>query len=217
MSSFQRWRLFFFATMVQSAGIALVVKSLLGTSPISSLPYVMSLNFPWTLGETTFAVNMVFFVAQILLLRRDFKTVQLLQVPVTLAFAAFIDVFMQVFAGVRPESYLAAQALLIGGTSLIALGVAGQGIADVLMLAGEGIVYAVARYFRLDFGRVKVANDVLLVSLAAILSLYETGTIEGIREGTLISALVTGIIARFFLRHLGAVDARGRMTWQPHW
>lgn len=216
MSSLQRWILFFAATAVQSAGIALVVKSLLGTSPISSLPYVMSLNFPFTLGQTTFAVNMVFVVGQILLLRRDFKLMQLLQVPATLVFALGIDFFMFLFAPVRPENYLEAQALLLIGTTLISFGVAGQGIADVLMLAGEGIVYAVARYFSLDFGRVKVGNDVLLVLIAALLSLYETGTIEGIREGTLISALITGIIARFFLRHLGRVNAQGRLEWSPH-
>lgn len=61
--------------MIQSAGIALVVKSLLGTSPISSLPYVLSLILPFTFGQTTFAVNMLFVVFELLMLRRNFPAV----------------------------------------------------------------------------------------------------------------------------------------------
>ena len=87
--------------------------------------------------------------------------------------------------------------LCLLGTALVALGVAGQGIADVLMLAGEGAVYVFARKFHIDFGKVKVGNDISLVAIAAIVSVLTMGTIEGIREGTLISALLTGIIARF--------------------
>lgn len=49
-----------------------------------------------------------------------------------------------------------------------------------------------------------------------LLSLAELGIIEGIREGTLISALITGTIARFFLRHLSDVDASGQMVLRVH-
>lgn len=73
MSVVSRWLLFLVALWIQSAGIVLVVKSFLGTSPISSLPYVMSETFPFTLGETTFAVNMIFLLGQMLILKRIFR------------------------------------------------------------------------------------------------------------------------------------------------
>lgn len=201
--------------MIQSAGIALVVKSLLGTSPISSLPYVLSLISPFTFGQTTFAVNMVFVVFELLMLRRDFPAVFWLQVPMTILFGFCIDFFMQLFA-IVPEAYALKLLLCLLGTSLVALGVAGQGIADVLMLAGEGAVYVFARKFHIDFGKVKVDNDISLVILAAIVSVLTMGTIEGIREGTLVSALLTGIIARFYLRHLSRIDTHGRIYLAPH-
>ena len=72
MSVVSRWLLFLVALWIQSAGIVLVVKSFLGTSPISSLPYVMSETFPFTFGETTFAVNMVFLLGQMLILKKKF-------------------------------------------------------------------------------------------------------------------------------------------------
>ena len=106
MSITRRYMLFIFAVIVQSSGIALVVKSLLGTSPISSLPYVLSLSFPYTLGEMTFAVNMLLVVGQILLLRRDFDQIQLLQVPFTMVFAYSIDIFTDLWSWEIPTNYL---------------------------------------------------------------------------------------------------------------
>ena len=100
--------------MIQSAGIALVVKSLLGTSPISSLPYVLSLISPFTFGQTTFAVNMVFVVFELLMLRRDFPAVFWLQIPVTILFGFCIDFFMQLFA-IVPEAYALK---LLGGDAM---------------------------------------------------------------------------------------------------
>lgn len=84
MSVVSRWLLFLVALWIQSAGIVLVVKSFLGTSPISSLPYVMSETFPFTFGETTFTVNMVFLLGQMLILKKKFPKVQLLQAPMTM-------------------------------------------------------------------------------------------------------------------------------------
>lgn len=215
MSTPKRYILLIVAVMIQSAGIALVVKSLLGTSPISSVPYVLSLISPFTFGQTTFAINMIFVVFELLMLGRSFPTVFWLQIPVTIIFGLCIDFFMALFT-IIPEAYPLKIALCIVGTALVALGVAGQGIADVLMLAGEGAVYTFAHKFHIGFGKVKVGNDVGLVIIAAIVSMVSLGTIEGIREGTLLSALLTGVFARFFLRHLSRVDGHGRIYLSFH-
>ena len=69
MSMMLRYFLFVVAVIVQASGIALVVKSMLGTSPISSLPYVISLTAPFTLGQMTFSINMLLVLGQYLLLR----------------------------------------------------------------------------------------------------------------------------------------------------
>ena len=172
MSISHRYMIFFAGILVQAAGISLVVKSLLGTSPISSVPYVFSLAFPYSLGEMTFAVNMLFLLAQILILRRSFDWVQLLQAPVTLLFAAFIDFTMFLFAAVQPAAYPACFSVLLAGAVLSALGVALQVIVHVFILPGEGI-----------------------------------------REGTLVSAFITGSIARFFIRHLSRVGRDGQLVF----
>ena len=211
MSVVSRWLLFLVALWIQSAGIVLVVKSFLGTSPISSLPYVMSETFPFTFGETTFVVNMVFLLGQMLILKKKFPKMQLLQAPMTMIFAAFIDLCMQAFGNITPDVYWQKLITLFLGASLVSLGVALQGIADVLKLPGEGRGYTVSDTYHLDFGKVKIANDGILVTLAICLSYVQIGSIEGVREGTLISVFITGIIARFFLRHLSGWEEGRRV------
>ena len=214
MSIYKRYVIFTVGILLQSAGIALVVKSLLGTSPISSVPYVLSLASLYSLGEMTFAVNMLFLAGQMMILGRKFNPLQLLQIPITAVFAAFIDLSMALFADLRPDLYLFQLLVLLAGAALIALGVSLQVIANVIMLAGEGIVNAIALRWKLDFGRVKTIFDTSLVVLAALLSSTQLGSIEGIREGTLVSALITGSIARFFIRALSYVDKNGVLIFR---
>ena len=197
MSVVSRWLLFLVALWIQSAGIVLVVKSFLGTSPISSLPYVMSETFPFTFGETTFVVNMVFLLGQMLILKKKFPKMQLLQAPMTMIFAAFIDLCMQALGNITPDAYWQKLIILLLGASMVSL--------------GEGLVYTVSDTYHLDFGKVKIANDGILVTLAICLSYLELGSVEGVREGTLISVFITGIIARFFLRHLSGWEEGRRV------
>jgi len=216
LSLFKRYTIFIIAVVIQSCGIALVVKSLLGTSPISSFPYVLSIIFPMTLGEFTFIFNMLLVLLQLILLKKNFHRIQFLQVPMTFIFAVSIDVFMALFSFINTDIYLLKFLILLIGASFVSLGVALQGIANVLMLPGEGVVYAISRKFKFDFGKVKTFNDVTLVTLAIITSYYYLGRIEGIREGTLISALITGTIAKFFLHHLSSVDKQGNLVLHLH-
>ena len=118
MSIFTRYFLFVFAVIVQASGIALVVKSLLGTSPISSLPYVISLTSPFSLGQMTFTINMLMFAGQYLLLRKDFDNIQFLQIPITMIFAWFIDFYMQMWGWVVPTNYLLQLLPLLIGTTV---------------------------------------------------------------------------------------------------
>ena len=207
----RRYAVFLCGVATTGFSISLITKAGLGTPPISSLPYVMSETFPFTFGETTFAVNMVFLLGQMLILKKKFPKVQLLQAPMTMIFAAFIDLCMQAFGNITPDVYWQKLIILLLGASMVSLGVAQQGIADVLKLPGEGLVYTISDTYHLDFGKVKITNDGILVTLAICLSYVQIGSIEGVREGTLISVFITGIIARFFLRHLSGWEEGRRV------
>jgi uncharacterized membrane protein YczE len=168
------------------------------------------------MGIMTFIVNMIFLLAQMVILGHRFQKVQLMQIPFTVIFASFIDITLYVFSWLLPEFYGLKLLVLFLGSGCVALGVSLQVIADVVMLAGEALVNAIAIRWQFEFGRVKTVFDIALVCLAASFSLFWLGEIEGLREGTLISALVTGTIARFFIHHLSYIDGNGKFVFAPH-
>ena len=213
MSIKTRYILFITGIFSMAFGISLLIKSSLGTSPISSIPYILTEQSLYSIGTTTMLVNILFLLAQIAILRRKFETYQLMQIPITFIFAIFIDLIMTLLSDIYFDIYLFKLLLSLLGSCFIGFGVALQIIAQVITLSGEGIVNAVAIKYQLDFGKTKIVFDSSLVIMAAVLSWLFFGEIRGLREGTLLSALLTGWIARFFIHHLSYIDVYGRQCF----
>lgn len=182
-----------------SLGISLMVKAGIGTSPISSFPYVLSLRFQEiSLGTFTFAWNIVLIIGQILILRKDFKIIEWMQIPISVLFGVFVDFTKSMLSGLNPHNYVFAISILIIGCVTLAFGVSLTVLSGVIMNSGEGFVKAVSIKSKKDFGNMKVVFDVSLVILSVVTSLIFFGKISGVREGTIIAALISGFIIRFF-------------------
>jgi Predicted membrane protein len=207
----KRWFIFICGLFCVAFGISCFVASKLGTATISSAPYVLSLRYPISLGGFTFIVNMAFLLAQIAILRRKFNPMQLLQIPMTGIFGCFIDFTLFLLSFVAPETYIGRFAMMLAGVGSMALGIALEIIGNVVVLPGEGIVNAIAAHWRFDFGKTKTGFDLSIVLLAACLSWGYFGEVHGIREGTLVAALITGSVARFFIKHLSQKGQNGSL------
>ncbi|MDO4320454.1 MAG: DUF6198 family protein [Bacteroidales bacterium] len=201
-----RYFVFILGLYFLSLGVVCIVKSSLGTTPISSINYVLSLNTPVTLGTATFLLNMLLIAGQFMLIhgigsRKDVVEI-LLQIPFSFAFGAFIDINMWLCSGLEVNSYLTALGLLAAGCLTQAVGVVFELKPNVAIMSAEGFVKYAARRYNRDFGKLKVRFDVALVTMAALLSLVLSGTIEGIREGTAIAAITTGYTVSFLSLHV---------------
>ncbi len=185
---------FIFGIALNSFGVAFVTKAALGTSPISSVPYVLSLALPLSLGQFTFIMNLGFILIQAILLRKEFAPVQYLQILVNLLFSACIDWSMALLFWLAPVSIPARLASLLAGCCILALGISIEVAPDVLLVPGEGVVKAIAHVTHFRFGSVKVAFDVCLMVLAASLSFFFFRELRGLGLGTVISALLVGRI-----------------------
>jgi len=187
--------------VLYAVGIVLIVRSALGTTPISSVNYVLSLNTPLTLGAWTFIVNVLLIMGQLWLVRkvgsRQDVIEILLQIPFSFIFSAFIDFNMIITTGLHPNGYLMSLALLIIGCVIQSIGVVLEIKPRVAMMSAEGFVKYASRYCNKEFGKFKVYFDITLVSLAVVISLMFTQRIEGIREGSFIAACITGYIVTF--------------------
>ena len=202
MEKAKRYLVFFAGLFVNSLGVSLVTKADLGTSPISSIPYVLSLNFPLTLGEFTILFSLLLILLQLAMLRKNFRLEHLLQVPFSVAFGYFIDLTMWMIGDLRLDSYAAKAGFLLIGCAVLGFGVYLEVLADVAMLPGESFVRAVCTAWNREFGMTKVACDVSMTVLAASLSFLFAGRLDGVREGTIVAALLVGFLARLVGRLL---------------
>lgn len=204
--------LFIVGLVIMSVGVVLVIQAGLGSSPISSIPYVISLLFPYTLGEMTFAINAFFVLCQWAILRR-MSMALLLQLPTVFLFSIIIDMSMVLLAPLAPTSYIGSLFFLLAASLTTALGITLIIIANLVILPGDGIVQVTAAHFGFDFGYLKVAFDTSCVIISAAIAFYVGGELCGLREGTLISALITGHFVRGWMRILTVKDRYGRMIF----
>ena len=205
MNKAKRYLIFIIGLFINSLGVSLITKANLGTSPISSIPYVLSLNFPFTLGNFTIFFSVFLILLQLVILRKNFKLEHVLQIPVSVAFGYFIDLTMLLFTWVNPESYVMKIVYLLIGCLILGFGVYMEVLADVVMLPGESFVRAIVLTWKTNFGTTKIIFDVSIAVIAAALSFVYSGKLKGVREGTIIAALLVGFIARVFGKKLAFV------------
>ncbi len=208
-----RYLVFALGVIVNSFGIALITKGALGTSPISSLPYVLCLRFTaFSFGATTFVVNLVFIAIQAALLRRDFQPVQLLQVLATVVFSWFIDLSTAAFGFFEADAFPVQLACVVLGCAVLAFGICVEIAPNVLVVPGEGAVRAIAAVSGARFGTVKTCFDLSLVAIALVLSLVFFGGIRGLGLGTVISAVAVGKVVNLFNTHLAFLERIRRLA-----
>lgn len=188
---------------IMSFGVALSIQASLGTSPISGIPYVLNLITHLSVGTTTIIVNVGIVALQAILLRRRFKLLGLLQIPVCIVFGLLTDLALLCLEDVVPTTYWAQWLICLAGIVLVAVGVSCEVTANVTTLPGEGTVLALCTLFpKAKFGYMKVAVDASLVIIAAALSFIFLHKLAGVREGTVAAALLVGLIAKFLNRFM---------------
>lgn len=182
--------------IIMAFGVAFSIQAGLGTSPISSVPYVTSEISGLSVGTTTIIMNFIFVVIQILILRKQYDWFQLLQFPAAILFGLVIDLAEGVVAPLSCSLYLQQWALCLVGIFLVALGISVEVMANLVMTAGEGIVLAVCKVAPIKFSNMKILFDVALVCLSILLSLVFLGRLEGVREGTVAAAILVGQVTK---------------------
>ena len=191
---------------VNGLGVSFITKAGLGTSPITSIPYTLSLGFTPTVGMFTFVFNIFLIILQVILLRRNFQLQNLLQLPIIALFSFFIDLTMSLLGFMQPETYAMKVVSLIVGCLILGFGVFMEMVANVAMLPGEATVRAVSDVFSTDFGKTKIAFDSSMTIIAAILSFIMFKHLDGVREGTIVAAILVGFIARLFKKYIGGIE-----------
>ena len=200
---------------VMTLGVAVCVRSMLGSSVISTLPYVFEtagkqgLGVPeLTIGQYTYIMNGVLVLGQIAVLRRRFEAVQLFQLLVGFVFGSFIDINMFLTPWLQPATLVAKIAAQVAGCTILGFGIALEVRCGSVTMPGEGFPVAISAVTGIEFPKVKICVDTALVVLAVVFSYVFFGAwqwyIVGI--GTLFAMIYVGMVVKHAGKHLGWFD-----------
>lgn len=196
--------------LVMTLGIAASVKSDLGVSPVSSIPYTMTVVWGIEMGLATIIFHVLLVLLQLVLLRRSFKVKNLLQVPVGVLFGLLTSFSLWVASFFPDVSGIWAQlALSLAGTVLVAFGIFLYVPADIMPLAGEGAMLAVSKVTGVKFSTVKIAFDVSMMGISLVVCLALVHSLGSVGIGTVIAAFLVGLELKGITRALG--PARDRL------
>lgn len=195
-------------------GVALCVRSNLGSGVISSIPMSFSLageagKAPgWTIGGYTYVMNAILVLAQVLILRRRFEPIQLFQLLVGLVFGSLLDVNMWLTSYLPYDSLINQIIAQFMGATILGVAVALEIRCGSVTMPGEGIQVAIARVTGKPFPFVKMTVDTILVILAVISGYCFFGswpwTVVG--AGTLFAMFYVGYVVKLVNPHLGWFD-----------
>ena len=201
---FKRYILFVIGTFFMGLGVALAKHGQLGVTPISSVANVVSERFTFlSFGTWLMLSNCLLLAGQIVLLRRNFQPIQLLQIPLSLVFGYCTDFGMWCLKAVPNNVYTFQLVLVFAGVAVLGFGISLCVTAGVLLQSGEAFVKAISDVTGKEFSTMKIAFDVSWVAISIVLSMiFFNGRLVGTREGTIIGALLVGVCVKLIKPHV---------------
>ena len=199
---------------IMTLGVALCIRSNLGSSVISSLPMSFSLagiehkTWELTIGGYTNIMNFILVGAQILVLRKKFEFIQLLQLVIGFFFGALIDINMGLTESIVCDSFIYGAAVQFVGCSVMGFGIAMEVRCGSVTMPGEGLPVALSRVTNIPFPKWKITVDILLVILAVLSCYYFWGAWQWniIGVGTLFAMFYVGLVVKFFHKRMKWFD-----------
>ena len=196
----KNYALFLIGLFIASMGVALSAKAGLGTSPVASVPYSVSLvNHTLTFGWWLNMWSVLQIAVQIALLRKKCKPVEIIiQTVLAFVYGYLTDFSCKLISGLQANSYIMQFALMILSCFVLGFGIWIQFKGGVAMLPGEAMNRAISEVTGKKYENIKIFFDVLYIIVAAAICFIFIGKLEGVREGSIIAAVLIGNIIKLY-------------------
>lgn len=198
----KNYALFLIGLFIASIGVALSAKAGLGTSPVASVPYSVSLvNHTLTFGWWLNMWSVLQIAVQIALLRKKCKPVEIIiQTVLAFVYGYLTDFSCKLISGLQANNYIMQFALMILSCFVLGFGIWIQFKGGVAMLPGEAMNRAISEVTGKKYENIKIFFDVLYIIVAAAICFIFIGKLEGVREGSIIAAALIGNIIKLYNR-----------------
>lgn len=211
----RRYSLFLIGLFIASMGVALSAKAGLGTSPVASLPYTVSLmSGLLTFGGWLNALSVTQITIQVILLKGKCKYVEIfLQTVLAFIYGYLTDFSCFLIRGLTLHNYPAQLACMAASCFVLAFGIWVQLKGNVALLPGEAMNRAISQVTGKKYTNIKIFFDALYIVLSAILCMIFLGGLKGVREGSIIAAVAVGMLIKGYEKIYRRI--RGRQKQQP--
>lgn len=217
---------YLFGLTIIAIGINLSEKSALGISPVGSVSTVLSKFTGASFGSMIAVVYCALVPIQLLILRKKFRPVNLLGIPMAVIFGLAVDIFgvsafTPTLAGIPIGFTKTYRGLLMGLPKIrggyttrmmyLLLSVVAIGVGiflymrqKLIPLPTEGLASSISEVSSKTFGKAKLLVDISMLTAALILQVILLGGLNSfigkkavaVREGTLLSALLVRQVVR---------------------
>ena len=196
----KNYALFLIGLFIASMGVALSAKAGLGTSPVASVPYSVSLvNHTLTFGWWLNMWSVLQIAVQIALLRKKCKPAEIIiQTVLAFVYGYLTDFSCKLISGLQANTYIMQFALMILSCFVLGFGIWIQFKGGVAMLPGEAMNRTISEVTGKKYENIKIFLDVLYIVVAAAICFIFIGKLEGVREGSIIAAVLIGNIIKLY-------------------
>ena len=207
----RRYLIFLAGLFVASMGVAFSAIAGLGTSPVASVPYAVSLVSPWlSLGGWLNVLSVIQITAQVIVQKGRCNYAEIaVQTVLAFVYGYMTNLSCSLISGIPVNGYPMQFLYMLLGCVILAFGLWIQYKGRVALLPAEALNRAISKATGRKYENIKVFFDILYVAVAAVIILVFLGELKGVREGSIIAALGVGYIIKVLNRLFG------RFTGQP--
>ena len=208
----KRYLLFLIGLFIAAMGVAFSTKAGLGTSPVASVPYSCSLvSGLFTFGGWLNLWSVLQITTQVLVMKGKCNYIEIaIQTALAFVYGYLTNFACWLVRDLRADTYPVQMAYMIAGCFILALGIWVQFKGGVAMLPGEAMNRAIAQAAGKRYENIKIFFDVVYIALSAVICLVFLGRLEGVREGSIIAALVIGTIIKGYNALFDRLTGKGK-------
>lgn len=196
----KRYSLFLVGLFIASMGVAFSAKAGLGTSPVASVPYSVSLvSSLLSFGGWLNLLSVIQIAIQVIILKGKCNYLEIaIQTILAFVYGYLTNFSVWLIKDIVVTAYPIQFLFMILGCVILALGIWIQLKGAVAMLPGEAMNRAISKVFSLRYENVKIFFDILYIAIAAAICLIFLGKLKGVREGSIIAAILVGNIIKLY-------------------
>ena len=192
--------LFLIGLFIASMGVAFSTKAGLGTSPVASVPYSISLiNQMLTFGGWLNLMSVMQILVQIAVQKGKCNYAEIaIQTVLAFVYGYLTNFSCWLIKDITVTTYPMQFGFMLLGCIILAFGIWVQVKGGVAMLPGEAMNRAISTVTGKRYENIKIFFDIFYIAVSAIMCFVFIGSLKGVREGSIIAALAVGNIIKVY-------------------